>query len=381
MRIIINLFLHIAFIGFVILYSCKNSSDYHNSGNAKFNMKDYNGAIEDYNKAIELNPNSSISYLGRAKVKYEIKNYKEAFDDADKSIKLDPSNLDSYLTRGSARFLLGDWLSAYEDYNKVIEADQDNIFAYILRGIVQDHLGDYKNSIKDYLRARELALIEGRKDLLEKCDDYLKNKNYSVNNSNSQVKDKDGNVFKTATIGTQEWTSENLNVEYYRNGDVIPQIKDKEEWSKLRTGAWCYYENNSENKKTYGKLYNWYAVNDPRGLAPKGWHIPSNEEWTQLTDYLGGYAVAGGKLKAATLWESPNTGAKNSSGFTAFPGGRRRFKKDFDFSGIATSGYFWSSTEINDDEAWVHTLYFASSDVERLENYKKNGLSVRCVRD
>jgi uncharacterized protein (TIGR02145 family) len=166
---------------------------------------------------------------------------------------------------------------------------------------------------------------------------------FSINKSISQVTDYDGNVYKTVKIGTQEWTAENLNVEHYRNGDPIPQVQDKDEWAKLTTGAWCYYANTSENGKIYGKLYNWYAINDSRGLAPAGWHIPSDAEWTTLTDYLGGTTkekneggikywiieVVGGKLKATTLWDSPNTGATNSSGLTAFPGGFRDYNGSY----------------------------------------------------
>jgi uncharacterized protein (TIGR02145 family) len=99
----------------------------------------------------------------------------------------------------------------------------------------------------------------------------------------------------------------NLNVSHYRNGDVIPQVTDPTAWSSLTTGAWCYYNNDTANGTVYGKLYNWYAVNDPRGLSPQGWHVPTDAEWTNLTSCLGGESLAGGKMKATTLWDSPNT--------------------------------------------------------------------------
>ncbi len=144
-------------------------------------------------------------------------------------------------------------------------------------------------------------------------------------------------------IGTQIWMTRNLNVSRYRNGDPIPQVQDPSAWAALTTGAWCYYENNTVNGTTYGKLYNWYAVNDPRGLAPTGYHVPSDGEWTTLTTFLGGESVAGGKMKATTLWNSPNTGATNSSGFTGLPGGiRNRFGSIFD---IGFNGNWWSSSE------------------------------------
>jgi uncharacterized protein (TIGR02145 family) len=196
--------------------------------------------------------------------------------------------------------------------------------------------------------------------------------------SEAQVTDKDGNVYKTVTIGTQEWTSENLNVEHYRNGDLIPQVQNKNEWSNLTTGAWCYYNNDSANGKTYGKLYNWFAVNDSRGLAPEGWHIPSDTEWTILTDFLGG--AVGGKLKATTLWQSPNTEATNESGFTGLPGGGRGSNGRFDF--IGKFCFFWSASEDVNGTKWNRNLRYNRSDVGRDGgNYEKDGLSVRCVRD
>jgi uncharacterized protein (TIGR02145 family) len=199
------------------------------------------------------------------------------------------------------------------------------------------------------------------------------------NNANSGVTDYDGNKYKIVTIIKQVWMSENLNVEHYRNGDVIPQVQDKEKWANLTSGAWCYYDNDSKNGKIYGKLYNWYAVNDPRGLSPKGWHIPSDAEWTQITDYLGGDETAGSVMKATILWNSPNTGATNESGFTAFPGGVRNYDGTYDV--IGKYGYFWSASEDYNRYAWYRYLSYDDSDVDRTNYYKKNGFSVRCVRD
>ena len=202
---------------------------------------------------------------------------------------------------------------------------------------------------------------------------------FSMKESISQVTDIDGKNYKNITIGTQEWMAENLNVEHYRNGDPIPQVQDKVEWSKLKTGAWCYYENNSENGKTYGKLYNWYAINDSRGLAPEGWHIPSDKEWTILSENLGGDSVAGGKLKATTLWISPNTGATNESGFTAYPGGSRDYIGLF--NEIERNGYFWSASEFDIGYAWYRALFYDDLVVHRFHYSKEDGFSVRCVKD
>ena len=136
------------------------------------------------------------------------------------------------------------------------------------------------------------------------------------------IKDINGNTYKVLSIGNQKWIASNLNTSKYRNGDPIPEVKDPAIWSQLTTGAWCYYKNDPANGLIYGKLYNWYAINDPRGLAPIGWHIPSGGEWDTLALHLGGLAVAGGKMKSTSnLWIAPNVGATNSSGFSALPGG------------------------------------------------------------
>lgn len=201
---------------------------------------------------------------------------------------------------------------------------------------------------------------------------------FSINTSISQVTDYDGNSYKTVVIGTQDWMAENLNVEHYRNGDVIPQVQDAAEWKKLTTGAWCYYENKTENGTTYGKLYNWYAVNDSRGLAPEGWHVASNDEWTILLDFLGGKDVAGGKLKATTLWKEPNKGATNESGFSALPGG---YCEDSKFKHIEKYGCFWSSTTVTTIGAYCREIHHNIPDVIQDNNHKRNGLSVRCLKD
>lgn len=206
-----------------------------------------------------------------------------------------------------------------------------------------------------------------------------------VNKSYPQVTDIDGNVYKTITIGNQEWMAENLNVSHYRNGDAIPQVQDANEWIKLTTGAWCYYENKTFNGNIFGKLYNWYAVSDPRGLAPEGWHIPRDTEWRILTEYLGGRAIEydnwilniSGKLKSTILWRSPNIGATNSSGFSAFPGGVRY--ADGRFSDDREKGLF-QSWEYNNDSAWYCGLSSDHSDVNIAIGNKLIGGSVRCVR-
>ncbi|MEI7471721.1 MAG: fibrobacter succinogenes major paralogous domain-containing protein [Chitinophagaceae bacterium] len=185
----------------------------------------------------------------------------------------------------------------------------------------------------------------------------------------------------TIVIGTQQWMSKNLDLAFYRNGDPIPQVTNQAAWATLTTGAWCYYNNDSTQATTYGKLYNWYAVNDPRGLAPIGWHIPSNAELAVLSTTLGGDAIAGGKMKDAGIinWTTPNTGGNNNSGFTGLPAGHRNdvgsFTSNFSF------GYWWSTTETSASIALICYLAYYVSDLNMSFGSKRNGFSVRCIRD
>ncbi len=182
-------------------------------------------------------------------------------------------------------------------------------------------------------------------------------------------------------IGSQLWTCKNLNVHHYRNDDIIPEVRDSAEWANLTTGAWCYYNNDSALGAIYGKLYNWYAVNDPRGLAPEGWHVPTDAEWTTLTTYLGGDSISGGKMKetGTSHWQSPNAGATNESGFTALPGGALNYDGVFDL--IDGYGFWWSSTETRATNAWSRALSYGSTDIGRGDNHKGCGFSVRCIKD
>jgi uncharacterized protein (TIGR02145 family) len=205
---------------------------------------------------------------------------------------------------------------------------------------------------------------------------------------NSSISDDITDINAPVKIGTQVWATKNLNVSRYRNGDRIPQVKSRAKWAALTTGAWCWYNNDSTIGAIYGKLYNWYAVHDPRGLAPTGWHIPSDSEWLTLEVFLGGYVVAGGKMKSTGtikagtgLWRTPNTDANNSSGFTGLPGGLRRPDLGtFDY--IGNYGYWWSSTEIfKTISAQNRRLFYLSGSVTSDEISERFGFSVRCLRD
>ena len=206
----------------------------------------------------------------------------------------------------------------------------------------------------------------------------------STNNNNSTTTlttggEEDAKIV-SVVIGTQTWMASNLNVTKYRNGDKIPQVKNAATWGGLQSGAWCFYNNDTANGNVYGRLYNWYAVNDPRGLAPAGWHIPTDAEWTTLANYLGGEFVAGGQMKetGTTHWQAPNTDATNSSGFTALPGGYRVYRSQFYVIGLYC--YLWSSTEYNTG-AYARYLFYNSRFINRSYLNKLNGFSVRCIKD
>ncbi|MCB0685265.1 MAG: fibrobacter succinogenes major paralogous domain-containing protein [Saprospiraceae bacterium] len=194
------------------------------------------------------------------------------------------------------------------------------------------------------------------------------------------VEDIDGNVYKTIRIGSQVWMVENLRVTKYRDNTIIDQITNNTTWEALSTGAWCWYTNDSNYDRPYGKLYNWYAVNTGR-LCPSGWHVPTDAEWTNLTDFLGGLDIAGGKMKEAgtTHWISPNTGATNESGFTGHPGGFRHFVGSF--NSLGGFGYWWSRTESSSSYATQRSLSYIDGSIIRFNNDKRLGHSVRCLKD
>ena len=193
-------------------------------------------------------------------------------------------------------------------------------------------------------------------------------------------------AFETANmewtkIGTQIWSAKNLDVDTFRNGDSIPQVTANEEWEKVclaKQPAWCYYNNDPANDSAYGKLYNWYAVNDPRGLAPSGWHVASNEEWKLLTEFLGGSLVAGKKLKSKQGWERDGNGS-NETNFSALPAGERH--GDGEFSSLGSLTAWYTSSEHLREYAWEYYMYYFDDHLRTSHIRKNGGFSVRCVRD
>lgn len=203
------------------------------------------------------------------------------------------------------------------------------------------------------------------------------------------VRDIDGNIYNTVEIGTQTWLKQNLKVTHYRNGDAILNANALGDnyWGLLTDGAFCDdypppYVPSEGYSPTYGRLYNFYAVEDSRNLCPAGWHVPTDAEWTILVDYLGGESVAGGKLKeVGTIhWLVPNPGATNESGFTALPGGAR--SPDGSYGSLYDGGFYWSSTAYSSTFAWCRVLTINGVDaIYRNSTYKRNGMSVRCLKD
>ena len=205
--------------------------------------------------------------------------------------------------------------------------------------------------------------------------------------------DIDGNVYKTVKIGNQWWMAENLKATHYRNGVAIPNITSSTEWESLSTGAYCAYSNNESYADIYGYLYNWYAVASSYQIAPSGWHVPTDEDWKILEQYLGMSGTEandtgwrgtdeGGKLKEAgsAHWYGSNNGATNEVGFCALPGGYRSNYGGY-FNSRTYSAYFWSSTEVFDNSAWRRDLYYNYSYMNRNYYYKWNGFSIRLVKD
>jgi uncharacterized protein (TIGR02145 family) len=230
---------------------------------------------------------------------------------------------------------------------------------------------------KKQIRIR-LLLVSGMILLLTgSCEKSTDNSDSSIT-----VTDIDGNVYKTVTIGTQVWMKENLRVKRYRNGDVIPNVYDGQEWTALTTGAYAVYGNVSYEPATYGYLYNWYAVNDPRNIAPEGWHVPTIAEWTTLNNYLGVNSTGGiMKEREYDHWEYPNKGATNSSGFTALPGGWRFGSGAGDYEGLGDFACWWSSSLGPNYLPFYFLLTSFTSDMTHNETPATTGNSVRCIKD
>jgi uncharacterized protein (TIGR02145 family) len=210
----------------------------------------------------------------------------------------------------------------------------------------------------------------------------------STNPDDTTLKDsifidtRDNVKYRLVKIGTQVWMADNLESTHYHNGDSIRYAPTNEDWidaAKKKEGAWCYYNNDKANNSKYGKLYNYYAEQDPRDFTPIGYHKPTDAEWLVLTNYLGGEKIAGFKMKSTTGWDNNGNG-DNSTGFNAVPAGYRYNTGGFDNMG--KSSLFWSSTPHADTNAWTHYLTYYNGEVYFTDKVSKNGgLSIRCIRD
>ena len=237
--------------------------------------------------------------------------------------------------------------------------------------------------------------IEGCTDLV--ADNFNPEANIDDGSCEYSCIDIDGNVYNTIIIGEQEWMAENLEVTHYRNGDSIPNVTVNAEWSNLTTGAFSTYDNDQSNSDVYGNLYNWYTIEDARGVCPEGWHLPSDAEIQTLEVYLGmnpsiaqgtGWrgTTEGGKLKAMGthenedgLWHEPNTGATNEFGFTELPSGYRYSSGNFDVIGL--NGYLWTADSHTVGLAWMRSLRFDNALIYRDYFPKQDGLPIRCIKD
>jgi uncharacterized protein (TIGR02145 family) len=234
------------------------------------------------------------------------------------------------------------------------------------------------------------------------CEDEEEQKDCAGVAGGSSVEDIDGNCYATVQIGEQLWMAENLKVTHYRNEDEIQYVIALESigedvWVNLTTGAYGYYYDVSSNLNTYGNLYNWYAVDDERGICPEKFHVPSDDEFIELEMFLGmsieeAYSTGwrggdlggriGGMMKeiGTEHWNSPNTGATNESGFTSLPGGFRSHNPGV-YTYMGDTGYFWSTTEESSEYRWRRELKYNQSGVHRGSGDTHRGYSVRCVKD
>jgi uncharacterized protein (TIGR02145 family) len=198
--------------------------------------------------------------------------------------------------------------------------------------------------------------------------------------SNSAI-DTDGNIYQTVTYSDKVWMTENLRTGKYRNGEPIAEVTNRDDWSVLLTGAYANYNNDATNSNIYARLYNWYAVNDIRGICPVGWHVATDADWTTLVTFLGGELVAGGKMKTTgtSNWQSPNKGATNASDFNGLPGGGR---SNFGiFGSIGFYGLWWTSSQLSNQFAYYWFLDYSSTAIGKSDSNKNFGYSVRCVRN
>jgi uncharacterized protein (TIGR02145 family) len=214
---------------------------------------------------------------------------------------------------------------------------------------------------------------------------FYADQNASIMVSFQPCIDADQNSYPIVYIGEQVWMAENLRTTKYADGTAIPNVTNGSMWINLTTGAYCWYNNDPTFRQEYGALYNWYALNeltnDGKNPCPSGWHAATDEEWTILGNFVGGFPATGGRLKQTGFahWHSPNTGATDERAFSALPGGSRTWNGSFDRMGTYT--YYWTATEQQGSFAWLRNMFHNAANFGRGTINKHNGFSVRCVKD
>jgi len=213
-----------------------------------------------------------------------------------------------------------------------------------------------------------------------KTEDSLANSTLNEITTNIDSTINNTKDYTAVIISNQTWMVENLNVDVFLNGDTIPEAKSINDWisaSKNEQAAWCYYDNKTNDDQSLGKIYNWYAVNDKRGLVPEGWRVPSKADFEQLIKNLGGEKLAGAKLKSVSIWGEKGRGT-DESGFSALPSGMRQFNGSFKNKTVYS--YFWSITERPGNNAWYFGLSEKNANAKTFFSQKGNGFSIRCIK-
>lgn len=275
--------------------------------------------------------------------------------------------------------------------------DCDTLYVNTLRNPQKIEIGDiiYTKIDGVYTKLSEGWYVSSTNGTVFEIDSSGVLTNVNTCSGTTFVRDYDGNYYGTAVIGTQTWFTENLRTTRYNDGTIIPNITNSTTWKNIKAGAYCLYNNSNDN--CFGYLYNWYAAKGiaTRGsttyknLCPSGWHVPTNDEFTTLSNYLGGVQVAGGKMKTTgtVWWKSPNEAATNSSGFNAYPAGRRVFNGNFNYFGETAT--FWTQTEASGFFNFKRLVQLKYADVFDTQPYildfqpddPDNGVSIRCIKD
>lgn len=333
-------------------------------GFKKIEKKDYAGAIGEYSTAIAFNPKNKKLYVLRADARQQFKDYPNSIADYTKAIEIDPTLADAYISRGLTKIMAFNAVGGCEDFKKAATLGDTSAMSLIKEFCTS--ATKTESQVATTTPSTETEQPQVTKNIVK-----------------SKFTDprEGGGTYHAIKINNQIWMSENLNVSTFINGDIIPEVRTAEAWKKAgveKRPAWCYYNNDPKNED-YGKLYNWYAVHDSRGLASKGWHIPSDGEWTTLTNFLQ-EDLAVKKMKAPYGWTT-NVSGSNESGFAGLPGGFR--SNTGIFNQLGYYGGWWSSSSSQAEGAWNRALYndIASKEVYKGEPYKASGLSVRCIKD